>query len=113
MGRDGQGEAEDGLLWRLALGAQLASVGEHDVLGDGEAEAGAARLARTGLVHAVEALEEARQVLGRNALAVVANVELDGASLLARAHLHTLSPGTVFQGVVHEVGEDLVDGVTV
>ena len=45
-----------------ALDVELAAVGLHDVLDDGEAEAGAAELARARLVDAVEALGEPRQV---------------------------------------------------
>ena len=48
-----------------------------DVAGDGEAEAGAAGLAGAGLVDAVEALEDAGEVLGGDARAEVAHAELD------------------------------------
>ena len=43
------------------------------VLDDGEAEAGAAELARAGIVDPVEALGEARQMRGGNAVALVAD----------------------------------------
>ena len=49
-----------------------AAVGLDDVLDDRQAEAGAAELARARLVDAVEALGQARQVLGRHADAGVA-----------------------------------------
>ena len=44
-----------------------------DVLDDGEAEAGAAELARARGVDAVETLGESRQMGGRNAVALVAD----------------------------------------
>ena len=50
------------------------------MLDDGEAEAGTAEVARTGVVDAVEALEQARVVLGRDAGAGVGD---DDADLLA------------------------------
>ena len=37
----GEGEEEGGAVSQFAFGADGAAVGEHDVLGDGEAEAGA------------------------------------------------------------------------
>ena len=43
-----------------------------DVLDDGEAEAGAAQLARARGIDAIEALGEPRQMVGRNAVALVA-----------------------------------------
>ena len=52
---------------------------QHDVLGDGEAEAGASGFAGAGFVDAIEAFEEARQVLGGNAGAEIAHVEFDAA----------------------------------
>ena len=44
----------------FAFGADGAAVGEHDVLGDGKAEASASGLAGTGLVDAIKALKETR-----------------------------------------------------
>ena len=44
-----------------------------DVLDDGEAEPRAAKLARAGGVDAIEALSEARQMVGGDAVALVAD----------------------------------------
>jgi len=51
----------------FAFGADGATVGEHDVFSDSEAEAGAAGFAGASFVDAVEALEEARKMLRSNA----------------------------------------------
>ena len=48
---------------------------KHGVLDYGETQTCASHLARTALVHPIEALEEARQVLGRHANTVVGNGE--------------------------------------
>ena len=61
----------------FALGADGAAVSQHDVFGDGQSQAGAAGFAGAGLVYAVEALEQARQVLGGNARTEILNIELD------------------------------------
>ena len=54
-------------------------MGAHDVFGDGEAEAGAARFAGAGFIDAIEAFEEARKVLGRNAGAEITDIKFDAA----------------------------------
>jgi hypothetical protein len=50
-----------------SLSIELAAVALHHVLDDGQAQAGAAGLARAAAVDAVEALGQARQVLARDA----------------------------------------------
>jgi hypothetical protein len=57
---DGQGEADGGAALLRALDAELTAVGHHQVLDDGQAEPGAAQLARSGSVDAIEALGDAR-----------------------------------------------------
>src|SRR6185437_7483900 len=71
--RHRQVDGEDRALAQLALDVECAAVVAHDVLDDGEAEPGAAQLARAGGIDAVEALGEPRQVLARDALAMVAD----------------------------------------
>src|SRR5271170_195662 len=61
-GGDGQSEEEGCTRAQLAFGANQASVGEHDMLGDGQAKAGATGLPRAGLIDAVKALEDPVQV---------------------------------------------------
>src|SRR5258708_33506470 len=60
---DGEGEEAGAAVAEFAFGADGAAVGEHDVFGDSEAEAGAAGFAGAGFVDSVEAVEEARQVV--------------------------------------------------
>ena len=55
-------------------------MGQNDVFGDGQSQAGAAGFTGTGFVHPVETLEQARQVLGRNAGTEILHIELDALS---------------------------------
>src|SRR5690349_8881964 len=71
--RQRQVDGEDGALAELAVDIERAPVVAHDMLDDGEAEPGAAELARAGGIDTVEALGEPRQVLARDALAMVAH----------------------------------------
>ena len=59
----GKREVESGAGAELAFRPDAAPMGLHDVLHDGQAQAGAAGLARARLVDAIEALEDALQVL--------------------------------------------------
>src|SRR5690242_11906163 len=68
-----QVDGEDGALALLALDVERTAMVADDMLDDGEAEPGAAQLARAGGIDAVEALGQPRQVLARDALAVVAH----------------------------------------
>ena len=67
-----------------AVDLEAAVVAVGDPLGDGEAESAAAHLPRTRLVRAVEAVEDVRERLGRDALAVVGDGDPHVAVLLAR-----------------------------
>ncbi len=88
-------------------------MGEHDVLDDGEAETGAAGFAGAGLVDAVEALEDAAEVLFGHARAEVLYVEFDGIFERARADDDAAAGGAVLHGVLDEVAEDLGHGIDV
>src|ERR1019366_2456211 len=113
----GEGEEESAAVVEFAFGADGAAVGEHDVLGDGEAESGAAGFAGAGLVDAVKALEEARKMLGRNAGAEILNIkfnpEFDAAFGGTRAEQNTSARAAVLHGVVDKIRKDLVDGFAV
>ena len=54
-----------------AFDGHAAAMGLHDVLDDGQPQAGAAQLAAAGPIDAIEPLEDARQVLGGDAAAAV------------------------------------------
>ena len=88
-------------------------MGQHDVLGDGEAEAGASGFAGAGFVDAIEALEQAREVLGGNAGAEVLDEEFHGVGNGAGPEDDSSAGSAVLQRVVDQVGKDLVDGFAV
>src|SRR6266446_3681230 len=109
-----QGEEETGALAQLALYPNFAAVRLHDVFDDGKTEAGAARLARAGAVHAVKSLEDAVLRLGGNSGAVVLDPELD---LLPSdrfsAYTHAAFVPAIFDGVLDQVEQDLLQPVGV
>src|SRR5579863_4022450 len=88
-------------------------MGEHDVLGDSQAQACPARLPGTSLVHAVEALKQTRQVFGGNARAKIADKKLYAVFRGPRAQNEAAAASRVLQSIVNQVGKDLVDGFTV
>ena len=85
---------------------------EGDVLDDGKAQAGAAVLAGAVGMDAVEALEEAGEVLGGDAAAVVGDGEEGGAILDPEAEGDGGGAG-VAEGVGEEVDEGLLEEVGV
>src|SRR5271157_6266875 len=109
--RQGQGEVEDGAFAEFAFGPDASAVGQDDVLDDGQAEAGAAGLAGTGFVDAVEALKDAIEVFGGDAGAEVLDGEFDFALEQARADANPAAGFAVLDSVFDEVAEDLVHGV--
>ena len=86
----------------------------EDVLDDGQAESGSALIARSALVDPIEAFGEARQMLLRDANAVVRDAERD---LVGGMGLGLEGDGParvgVFDGVVDEVDEHASDAVRV
>ena len=112
-GRGGEGEDERGAVVQFAFGADRSAVGEHDVFGDGEAEASPSGLAGASLVDAIKAFKETGQMLGRNAGAEILDVELDSPSGGPCAQDDASAGAAVFHRVVDEVGEDLVNGLAV
>src|SRR5438445_436634 len=113
-----QREAHGGPLALDAVDRQLPAVREHEVPDDGEAEPGAAQLARARLVDTVEALGDPRQVGARDADARVAHAHLhtlDVGRAVERpcAHGHPAALGCVLHRVVEEVDEDLREAVVV
>ena len=97
----------------FAFGTDGATVGQHDVFGDGEAEAGAAGFAGASFVDAIEALEETRKVLRGNAGAEIPHTEFDRARNRAGSEDDASAGSTVLQGIVDQVGEYLMDGFAV
>ena len=85
----------------------------HDGSRDREADAGAAVLARSRGVDAVEALEQARQRLGRDADSGVGDAHLDRAVVTVRLDAHLASLGGESDSVVDEVEDHLVHALGV
>src|SRR5271155_2837196 len=88
-------------------------MGKHDVLGDGEAEARASGLAGAGFIDAIEAFEQARKMLGGDAGAEILDEEFDSVGNDARAKDDSSAGSSVLQGIVDQVGKDLMNGFTV
>src|ERR1035441_9982728 len=80
-----------------------------DVLDDRKAQTGAPHLARPRLVHTIEALEDARQVLGRNPDTAVGNADSHPASgQTAGLHPDFPAPAVELDGVIQQVHERLL-----
>ncbi len=88
-------------------------MGQHDVLGDGEAEARASGLAGPGFVDTVEAFEQAREMLGGDAGAEVLNEEFHGMGNGAGPENDSPAGRAVLQCIINQVGKNLVDGFAV
>src|SRR5260370_5073957 len=105
---------------QLAFGTNRSALGLYHVSCNGEAQAGASGLARTRLVHTVEALEDAAEMFGGNPLAKVADAELDRVDrieALACADddpaVQLVAGAAVLDAVLDEVAEHLEDGIGV
>ena len=97
----------------LALGADGAAVGEHDVLGDGKAETGTSGFARAGFIDAIKAFEQAREMLRGDAGAEILDEKFDSVRNRARAKDDSSAGSAVLQGIVDQVGKDLMDGFAI
>src|SRR5258705_5599561 len=100
---DGKREADRRPLPLSAVDRQLAAVRNHEVLDDREAEARTSELARAGLVHAVQALGDARQGCRWNAVANVRdNDPADSAPRLQRADSYAATRARDLYGLADE-----------
>lgn len=75
---------------------------------DGEAEAGPAHGARSCLIGAIEALEDAWKIFGGNANAGVADEDAHFAIVAAHFHLHLAVRPIKLYGIVEKVDENLL-----
>ena len=85
-----------------------------DAAADGEAEAGAALVARIGRVDLLEALEDAVELVGRNAAPLILDDE--GEHVAARATAaepHCLPAGGELHGVAEQIRQRLDDAVVI
>ena len=90
-----------------AFHPQPAAVRFDDVFGDGKAQAGAARFARTGRIHAIEALENSFLIGERNSDAGVATVITASRSFASAVTRMLAALGRVLDGVVEQILQDV------
>ena len=85
----------------------------QDLLRDGQTKARAARLARARLVDAVEPVEQAGQILLRDADAVVRDADIDIFSALSDMNFDFTAVRRIFYRVGHDVRDHLLDALAV
>src|SRR5581483_4938289 len=90
----------------------LAAVGVDDFARDRQAEAGAAHLPRAHLVHTVEAVEDAFDVLGADADAGVADADHSSVAITTVHQLHG-PRARVLHGIVEQDQDDLAHALLV
>src|ERR671911_2690127 len=103
----GQREGEAGPTVRRVAGRELTALGAGKIAGDGEAQARAPALSRPGGLGAVEAVEDARQLLGRNARPRIRYGRLGTSVAGTPLHDDQPSRGREPDGVVEEGSQDL------
>ena len=89
--------------------AYLSAMQEHGVFDDCQSESRSAHLSAASLVHAIEPLEDARQMLGRHAHTVVAEREVPLVAHLLGREVYRRSVAGIGNGVVGEVTEHAVE----
>lgn len=97
----------------FATHSGLASMIQHNVFDDRKAKARSAGFPRTRFIDSIETLEQARQMFGWNARAEVSNIELKLTGPLYRSDLNLLAARSVFQSIVDQVREYLVDRILI
>ena len=97
----------------FAFGADEATVRQHNVFGDGEAEAGASGLARAGFIDAIEALEEAGEMFRGNACAEILDEKFYGTRSGTSTENDSSARCAVFQGIVYQIGKNLVNSFAI
>src|SRR5437879_3922076 len=78
---DGEVEKDGGTASELTFGFHAAAVRLHEMLYDGEAQSSAPLVPRSAGVHAIEALENARQMIGGDTAAGVGDTDEDTAAI--------------------------------
>src|SRR5262245_29437259 len=105
----GQGEDERAAAAWLAFCPDLTAMRLDQVAADVQAEADGLDRATAGL-DAIETLEQALEVLGRDADALIADAYAQQALFVgADAGAHVATARRVFDGVVDQIGEHLLD----
>jgi hypothetical protein len=88
-------------------------VGEHDVFGDRETQAGAPGFAGASFVHAIEAFEQPREVFGSDAGAEVLHEEFHAAGSGAGAKDDASASSPILEGIINQIRKYLMDGFAV
>ena len=105
--REGEGQGEGGALTNLTRDFDGAAEEFDEEFDEGEADAVAAGFAGAGFVDAVEAVEDAGEVIGGDADAVVLDGDGGGIVLLLGLDVDGAAIRGVFDGVFGQVVEDL------
>ena len=105
----GQADHEAAAAARLALRRDRAAVRRRDAAGDGQAEPYPRVAEPAGRLGAVERLEEAREILGRDAAAAVLHRHRDDIGLAPDADEDRRARGAVLAGVLQQVVEQLAE----
>src|SRR5580704_4529360 len=84
----------------FAFGADGAAVGEHDVLGDGEAEAGSSGFAGAGLIDTIKPLKQARKMFRGDAGAEILHEKLHCVRSRARPQHDSSAGSTVLRSIL-------------
>ena len=92
---------------------KCAAVRLDQVMGDGQADAAAARGPRTRFVNAVEAVEHVRQMLGRNTDARVGHGDLDLFTAAPRRHYDAATRRRGLERIAHQVEQHLAEPVLI
>src|SRR5215469_8824055 len=100
--------AERAALAGRAQDFDLGAVGRADRLDDGEPESRAALLARARDIDTVEALEHVRQCLGRDADAVVGDIENREVAFAPHRQAYLAPARGVLDGVVEQIDDHLL-----
>jgi hypothetical protein len=100
-------------LSRRGLGADLPAVGFDDRSGDRESEAAASGFSASAAVHAVKALENSFELVGRDSESAVADRNVKAAVVPPREDRHPIAGLGVSDGIADEVVKHLGEPVGV
>src|SRR5258706_8308340 len=108
-----QAERERRAVYQLERDTDAPPVRLHDGAADVEAEARALRASGGGVIHSLEALEDAILLAQGDALAVVADADDHLVRGDMPTHADTAALGGIFEGVVEQVEQHLLDALAV
>ncbi len=81
----------------------------HDPVGDRQTESGAARFARTGLISAVKAFENVRQIFVIDANTGIANLDARASRSVRKTHFNASAGRRVLHGVIENNQNEALD----